>query len=198
MAASNSPQFKLILLGDFGVGKTTLFHRVRTGCFLEVAHALGQHFCMCEKTLPIKLNRSHFQVQVSLWDTAGEERFLSLSNCYYHSADAVLLVYSLQHLLSFDNLSHWRYMARQYCTDADIFLLGNKSDLESHVPEEKAERFAAEHGISGRFKVSAKTGENVDWSLQEILQHLLVKKEFQRSGLHTPLQEVGYYSHCGC
>ncbi|XP_062986015.1 ras-related protein Rab-26-like [Elgaria multicarinata webbii] len=198
MAASTTLKFKLILLGDFGVGKTTLFHRIRTGRFLEGAHALGQHMCMCEKMLPLKHNRSSLQAQISLWDTAGEERFLSLSSCYYRSTDAVLLVYSLQGLLSFDSLSHWLHVARHYCADADIFLLGNKSDLESCIPEEKAEKFAVEHGTSGRFKVSAKTGENVERCLQEMMEQLLLKKESQHSGLHAPLQEACYYSHCGC
>ncbi|XP_053099756.1 ras-related protein Rab-13-like [Hemicordylus capensis] len=198
MAAASSPKFKLILLGDFGVGKTTLFHRIRTGHFLEHAHTLGQHMDTCEKTLSLKHHRSHLQVQISLWDTAGEERFLSLSSCYYRDADAVLLVYSIPGPVSFDNLSHWLCVARQYCADADIFLLGNKSDLEPCVSEEKAERFAVEHCASGKYKVSAKTGENVDQCLQEMVERLLRKKEFQRSGFHPPLQEVGYYSHCGC
>uniref|UniRef100_A0A8C4XVN8 Uncharacterized protein n=1 Tax=Gopherus evgoodei TaxID=1825980 RepID=A0A8C4XVN8_9SAUR len=54
---------------------------------------------------------------ISLWDTAGEERFLSLSSCYYRDADAVLLLYSVQSQLSFDSLPHWVYVARQYCPD---------------------------------------------------------------------------------
>ncbi|KAJ6624816.1 hypothetical protein lerEdw1_014805, partial [Lerista edwardsae] len=63
MAASSPPKFKLILLGDFGVGKTTLFHRVRTGHFLQRAHAVGQHPGVCEKALPLKPPRSSLQVQ---------------------------------------------------------------------------------------------------------------------------------------
>ncbi|KAF7237215.1 Ras-related protein Rab-26 [Varanus komodoensis] len=158
MAAPATPKYKLILLGDFGVGKTTLFHRVRTGSFLEGPHGVGQHLCMCEKVLPVRHGRSNLQAQISLWDTAGEERFLSLSSCYFRRADAVLLLYSLHGPLSFDSLTHWVHVARHYCAEADIFILGNKSDLESQVPEEKAERFSVEHSTSGRFRVSAKTG----------------------------------------
>ncbi|XP_066482512.1 ras-related protein Rab-26-like [Tiliqua scincoides] len=197
MAASSPPTFKLILLGDFGVGKTTLFHRVRTGHFLQGAHTIDQHMGVCEKALPLKHSRSGLQVQISLWDTAGEERFLSLNNCYFRDADAVLLMYSVSGPVSFDSLSHWLYVARQYCADADVFLLGNKSDLENCVPEEKAERFAEEHSASGRYKVSAKTGENVNWCLQEVADKLFLKKEYQRSGIHA-LQEAGYLSHCSC
>lgn len=54
----------MILLGDFGVGKTTFFHRIRTGHFLEEAHALGQHVSVCEKNVPLKHSRSHPQAQV--------------------------------------------------------------------------------------------------------------------------------------
>lgn len=55
--------------------------------------------------------------QISLWDTAGEERFLSLNSCYFRDASAVLLMYSLSGPLSFDSLSHWLHVARQYCAD---------------------------------------------------------------------------------
>ncbi|XP_077209684.1 transmembrane protein 276 isoform X2 [Paroedura picta] len=198
MEASPHWKFKLIFLGDFGVGKTSLFHRIRTGRFLQTAHVLGCHMGTCDKTLLLKLNRSNLQVQICLWDTAGEERFLSLSSCYFRDADAILLTYSVQSPPSFDSLSHWVFVARRYCADADIFLLGNKSDLESCVPEEKAERFATEHSTSGWYRVSAKTGENVDRCLQEVVEQLFLKKEFHRSSPHTPLQEDGYYSRCGC
>ncbi|XP_054841615.1 ras-related protein Rab-26-like [Eublepharis macularius] len=198
MAAASHWKFKLILLGDFGVGKTTLFHRIRTGHFVERAHVVGQHMGVCEKTLPLRHTSSNPQVQISLWDTAGEERFLSLSSCYYRDADAALLMYSVHSPPSFDSLAHWLFVARQHCVDADIFLLGTMIDLESCIPEEKVERFATEHSTSGRYKVSAKTGENVDRCLQEVVEQLFLKKEFQGSGLHTPLQEDGCYSHCEC
>ncbi|XP_060627729.2 ras-related protein Rab-19-like [Anolis sagrei] len=191
-------RFKFVLLGDFGVGKTTFFHRIRTGLFLEEAHSLSQHMSLCERTMPLKHGRSTLQAQVALWDTAGEERFLSLSSCYFRNADAVLLVYSLHAPGSFDSLPHWAYVATENCADADIFLLGNKSDLENCISEEKAEKFAAEHSAAGRFKVSAKTGENVERSLQEMVERLFLRKEFQRSGLQVPLPEVGYYNSCGC
>ncbi|XP_073186001.1 ras-related protein Rab-7a-like [Lepidochelys kempii] len=151
-------KFKLILLGDFGVGKTTLFHHVRAGRFLQGAHAPTEHLAICERTMQLSLPQAPRLAQISLWDTAGEERFLSLSSCYYRGTDAVLLVYSVQSQLSFDSLPHWVCMARQHCPEAPIFLLGNKTDLEPCLPEDKAEKFSVEHRIAGRFNVSAKTG----------------------------------------
>ncbi|XP_043365814.1 ras-related protein Rab-35-like isoform X1 [Dermochelys coriacea] len=151
-------KFKLILLGDFGVGKTTLFHRVRAGRFLQGAHAPDEHLAICERTVQLSLPQAPHLAQISLWDTAGEERFLSLSSCYYRDTDAVLLLYSVQSQLSFDSLPRWVYVARQYCPEAPIFLLGNKTDLEPCLPEDKAEKFSVEHRIAGRFNVSAKTG----------------------------------------
>ncbi|XP_050795421.1 ras-related protein Rab-32-like isoform X1 [Gopherus flavomarginatus] len=110
-------KFKLILLGDFGVGKTTLFHRIRAGRFLQGAHAPNEHLAVCKRTVRLSHPQTPGLVQISLWDTAGEERFLSLSSCYYRDADAVLLLYSAQSQLSFDSLPHWVYVARQYCPD---------------------------------------------------------------------------------
>uniref|UniRef100_A0A674I0F0 Uncharacterized protein n=1 Tax=Terrapene triunguis TaxID=2587831 RepID=A0A674I0F0_9SAUR len=109
--------FKLILLGDFGVGKTTLFHRIRAGRFLPGPHAPNEHLAICKKTVQLSHPQAPGSAQISLWDTAGEERFLSLSSCYYRDTDAVLLLYSAQSQLSFDSLPHWVYVARQYCPD---------------------------------------------------------------------------------
>ncbi|XP_030409850.1 uncharacterized protein LOC115647194 isoform X1 [Gopherus evgoodei] len=110
-------KFKLILLGDFGVGKTTLFHRIQAGRFLQGAHAPNEYLAVCKRTVRLSHPQIPGLVQISLWDTAGEERFLSLSSCYYRDADAVLLLYSVQSQLSFDSLPHWVYVARQYCPD---------------------------------------------------------------------------------
>ncbi|KAH1178028.1 hypothetical protein KIL84_011730 [Mauremys mutica] len=119
MATAPPPglKFKLILLGDFGVGKTTLFHRIRAGRFLPGARAPNEHLAVCQSTVRLSHPQSPGLVQISLWDTAGEERFLSLSSCYYRGADAVLLLYSAQSQLSFDSLPHWVCVARQYCLD---------------------------------------------------------------------------------
>ncbi|CAM5087886.1 unnamed protein product [Eretmochelys imbricata] len=191
-------KFKLILLGDFGVGKTTLFHRVRAGRFLQGAHAPAEHLAICERTMQLSLPQDPRLAQISLWDTAGEERFLSLSSCYYRGTDAVLLVYSVQSQLSFDSLPHWVCMARQHCPEAPIFLLGNKTDLEPCLPEDKAEKFSVEHRIAGRFNVSAKTGENVDRCVQDVVRLLVLESDAGCGRLTVPLQEAGSSSPCAC
>nr|XP_042702418.1 ras-related protein Rab-26-like isoform X4 [Chrysemys picta bellii] len=185
-------KFKLILLGDFGVGKTTLFHRIRVGRFLQGAHAPNEHLAICKRTVQLSHPPIPGLAQISLWDTAGEERFLSLSSCYYRDTDAVLLLYSAQSQLSFDSLPHWVYVARQYCPD------GNKTDLEPRLPEDKAEKFSVEHRIAGRFNVSAKTGENVDRCVQDVVQLLVLKSDAGRSRLTVSLQEADSSSPCAC
>ncbi|XP_037747763.1 ras-related protein Rab-13 isoform X2 [Chelonia mydas] len=191
-------KFKLILLGDFGVGKTTLFHRIRAGRFLQGAHTADEHLAICERTVQLSLPQAPRLAQISLWDTAGEERFLSLSSCYYRDTDAVLLVYNVQSQLSFDSLPHWVCVARQHCPEAPIFLLGNKTDLEPCLPEDKAEKFSVEHRIAGRFNVSAKTGENVDRCVQGVVQLLVLESDAGCGRLTVPLQEAGSSSPCVC
>ncbi|XP_039382576.1 ras-related protein Rab-30-like isoform X2 [Mauremys reevesii] len=200
MATAPPPglRFKLILLGDFGVGKTTLFHRIRAGCFVPGPLAPNEHLAVCQRTVRLSHPQSPGLVQISLWDTAGEERFLSLSSCYYRGADAVLLLYSAQSQLSFDSLPHWVRVAQQYCPDALIFLLGNKTDLEPRLPEEKAERFSMEHEVVDRFNVSAKTGENVDRCMQDVVQRLVLKSGPGSNGLTERLQEADSSSPCAC
>ncbi|KAG6926942.1 ras-related protein Rab-26-like, partial [Chelydra serpentina] len=192
------PKFKLILLGNFGVGKTTLFHRIRAGRFLRGAHAPNEHLAVCKKIVQLSHPQAPPLAQISLWDTAGEERFLSLSNCYYRDTDAVLLLYSAQSQLSFDSLPHWVCVARQHCPEAPIFLLENKTDLDPRLPEDKAEAFSVEHGIAGRFNVSAKTGENVDRCVRDVVQLLVLESPAGGSRLTVSPQEAGSASPCAC
>ncbi|XP_074842606.1 ras-related protein Rab-26-like [Carettochelys insculpta] len=192
------PEFKLILLGDFGVGKTTLFHRIRVGRFLQGPHTLHEHMGICEKTVQLGRPQAPRLVQISLWDTAGDERFLSLSSCYYRGAHAVLLLYSVQSQLSFDSLPHWVCVGRQHCPEAPIFLLGNKADLELHLPKDTAERFVLEHSLAGHFHVSAKTGKNVARCVQAVVEPLTLRREARRSSLQALQPEADAPSVCGC
>ncbi|EMP25904.1 Cysteine and histidine-rich protein 1-A [Chelonia mydas] len=110
-------KFKLILLGDFGVGKTTLFHRIRAGRFLQGAHTADEHLAICERTVQLSLPQAPRLAQAPF--RAGPQGAVQTP---------------------------------------PIFLLGNKTDLEPCLPEDKAEKFSVEHRIAGRFNVSAKTG----------------------------------------
>ncbi|XP_043922239.1 ras-related protein Rab-10-like [Protopterus annectens] len=150
-------RLKLILLGEFGVGKTSFFCRVKHGYFPKstLSTLSPDDF---QKTYHVLHNGQPQEVEVTLWDTVGEERFDSLSTTYYRYTSAAILMYSVDRQETLEHLVHWINSARSYCDDVKLFLVGNKNDLEDKIPKDKVRRFAQEHKIQSVFKLSAKTG----------------------------------------
>ena len=94
--------FKLIIIGNSGVGKSCLMHRVTSNEFLEDHEVtVGVEF----GSLIIKMEETVFKLQI--WDTAGQESFQSITKIFYRGAHAVLLTYSIASLASFQKLVHW-------------------------------------------------------------------------------------------
>ncbi|XP_022611402.1 ras-related protein Rab-33B-like [Seriola dumerili] len=151
--------FKVLVIGDSGVGKTCLTHRLCAGQFPDRVEAtIGVDFR--ERLLDIDGEK----IKLQLWDTAGQERFRkSMVQHYYRNAHAVLFVYDVTCPASFRGLISWIEECRQNSLGQEIprFLVGNKSDLrdpsrtEGQVSQEQATRFAKVHGMMF-FETSAK------------------------------------------
>lgn len=151
--------FKVLVIGDSGVGKTCLTHRLSAGEFPCRAEAtIGVDFR--ERVLEIDGEK----IKLQLWDTAGQERFRkSMVQHYYRNVHAVLFIYDVTCPASFVGLTSWIEECRQHCLGQDMprFLVGNKSDLrdtsrtDSQVTQERATSFAKTHGMMF-FETSAK------------------------------------------
>lgn len=151
--------FKLIVIGDSGVGKSCLMHRVTTNEFMEDHEVtVGVEF----GTLLLKIEDTKIKLQI--WDTAGQENFQSITKIFYRGAHAVLLTYNITSLDSFSNMDYWHSEFKsQSEPDALAYLIGNKKDCEDQreVDLDKAEKFRDIKGIDMFNETSAKTGENV-------------------------------------
>ena len=151
--------FKMIIIGNSGVGKSCLMHRVTTNEFSEDHEVtVGVEF----GSLLMRMEDSILKLQI--WDTAGQESFQSITKIFYRGAHAVLLTYSIASKLSFQNLDHWLSEVRQQSeADAIVILVGNQKDRETEreVSREEAERFARDNKIDLYIETSAKTSENV-------------------------------------
>lgn len=105
------------------------------------------------------------QVKLSVWDTAGQEAYKSITRSYYRGAAGALLVYDVTRRQTFEQVLSWLEDARLHCSSSEmvVVLVGNKSDLEHRrqVPREDGERFAAQHGLMF-IETSAKESVNVD------------------------------------
>jgi small GTP-binding protein len=152
-------QFKLVLLGESAVGKSSLVLRFVKGQFLEYQEStIGAAFL----TQTVCLNDT--TVKFEIWDTAGQERYHSLAPMYYRGAQAAIVVYDITNADSFDRAKSWvKELQRQGNPNIVIALAGNKVDLETKrsISTEDAQSYADENGILF-METSAKTAANVN------------------------------------
>ncbi|CAG9329233.1 unnamed protein product [Blepharisma stoltei] len=184
--ATKRYQQKIIVLGDSGVGKTSLLNRyVRQEFSQNYRATIGADFLSKE----ITVDDRHISLQ--LWDTAGQERFQSLGMAFYRGADCCLLVYDMTNLKSFQSLANWRdeFLKQSSPNDPATFpfiVLGNKSDLvnERVVSEAMAQQWAKENDLI-LIEVSAKEGKSVEEGFQEGARKAM-KREQQSQPILKP------------
>ncbi|KAK3581083.1 hypothetical protein CHS0354_033871 [Potamilus streckersoni] len=165
---TDTPRFKAVLLGEGGVGKSSLFLRIKDNVFGETLQpTIGIE--SCSKSLYVGGEKVLFQI----WDTSGVEKFQSLTRSYYRNTQVVLLVYSVQDSTSLQLLTRWIKDADDHAPNAMRFLIGNKCDLEKSLSDQSVNNFAAMHECVNVFSTSAKTGEGIDRALVKITEKLL-------------------------
>lgn len=162
---------KLIVLGDSGVGKTTIIHDFINQEFrADFKTTIGADFSSATCYVGDK------QVELQIWDTAGEERFHSVGAAFYRGTDACILVYDLTHRHSFERLEVWRKDLIQKAgierpEDFPFVVLANKADLEEQrqVGQAEAKAYMENKGCP-LFEVSAKSGQNVEEAFQKVAE----------------------------
>jgi len=179
-------QFKLVLLGESAVGKSSLVLRFVKGQFLEFQEStIGAAFL----TQTVCLNDT--TVKFEIWDTAGQERYHSLAPMYYRGAQAAIVVYDITSSESFERAKAWvKELQRQGNPNIVIALAGNKVDLASHrkVQIEDAQSYSDENGIL-YMETSAKTAANVNELFVAI-----AKKSCQNHNNQNLLQKIRFPS----
>lgn len=158
--ASKSKQIKLVLLGESGVGKSSIALRYVRGEFNENGEAtIGAAFLT--KTVNVRGQNIKFDI----WDTAGQERYHSLAPMYYRGAPAAIVVYDVTSVSSFNRAQAWiKELLQQANSQMVICLAGNKADMASEkraVSREDGKEHSEEHGLLFT-ETSAKTGLNVE------------------------------------
>lgn len=167
-------RFKVILLGDIAVGKTSILSRFVEDKFtMEYKCNVGVEFKVKSLFLDEKTG-----ADLQIWDTCGEERFRTITRQYYRDTYGVILIFDLTNKNSFEKLSTWLEDINEYGPkEISIILIGNKSDLieERKILFNEAYNFANKHNLQ-YIEVSAKTGNNVGL-LFEHLTKAMVKRE---------------------
>ena len=151
--------FKLLLIGDSGVGKSCLLLRFADDTYTEsYISTIGVDF----KIRTIELDGKTIKLQI--WDTAGQERFRTITSSYYRGAHGIIVVFDVTDQESFNNVKQWLHEIDRYaCQNVKKLLVGNKCDLASKraVPTEQAQEFADSLGIQ-YLETSAKNSTNVE------------------------------------
>ncbi|KAJ8248753.1 hypothetical protein GJAV_G00227370 [Gymnothorax javanicus] len=159
MAKTYDYLFKLLLIGDSGVGKTCLLFRFSEDAFnTTFISTIGIDF----KIRTIELNGKKIKLQI--WDTAGQERFRTITTAYYRGAMGIMLVYDITNEKSFDNIKNWiRNIEEHASADVERMVLGNKCDMNEkrQVSKERGEKLAIDYGIKF-LETSAKSSINVE------------------------------------
>ncbi|KAL9332565.1 hypothetical protein ACSQ67_002175 [Phaseolus vulgaris] len=158
--------FKIVLIGDSGVGKSNILSRFTRNEFcLESKSTIGVEFAT--RTLQVEGKT----VKAQIWDTAGQERYRAITSAYYRGAVGALLVYDITKRQTFENVQRWLRELRDHAdSNIVIMMAGNKSDLNHlrAVSTEDAESLAEREGLSF-LETSALEAFNVEKAFQTIL-----------------------------
>ncbi|ELP84581.1 hypothetical protein EIN_171560 [Entamoeba invadens IP1] len=171
--------FKLLLIGDSGVGKSCLLLRFADDTYTDTHIAtIGVDF----KIKTVQINGLNVKLQI--WDTAGQERFRTITSSYYRGAQGIIVVYSVIDLQTFQNVRQWLQEIERYASESVIkLLIGNKCDLEDEraVTVEQGQELANSLNVSF-MESSAKKALNVDELFNKIATDIM--KNLQTS--NTP------------
>jgi len=171
----NIPQIKLILLGDSGVGKSSIIKRYMEDSFEDnITSTLGSSFL--EKTVNVKGKK----VKIEVWDTAGQEEFRSVTKIFVKNSKIIILVYNVTDKNSFDGLNYWYdFIQKELGQNVILGLAGNKTDLifedgfDEEITSEEGKEFAKK--INANFAlVSAKeSGKEINSLFTQCIESYL-------------------------
>ena len=183
--------FKVILVGDSSVGKTSLINRYVLNRFeKEYKATIGCDFL----AKAIALDGVEYSLQI--WDTAGNERYNSVVNSFYRGSDGVVVVFDVTNQKSFDNVDYWLRQFREGVSNDDVpvILAGNKVDVDTARPDSDLRRVvtaaqaASKIGYATYIETSAKTSQSVEELFRELLRLMIQKRGNEGSiGESAPL-----------
>ncbi|XP_054985494.1 ras-related protein Rab-19-like [Sorex araneus] len=166
-------QFKVIIIGDSGVGKTCVLQHFATGVY-----SAAQQSTISVDFILRSLDIDGKKVKMQLWDTAGQESYGAITRSYYRRVDAAIIAYDVTRRSSFESVPHWIDEVKEYgATDTVIMLMGTKSDLceRRQVLFEEACAMAEKHGLLVALETSAKESRNINEAFELSAKALIAR-----------------------
>ncbi len=166
--------FKITILGDAAVGKTSLINQFVEGAFQEdYKPTLGANIVRKD----VNLEDVNAQVRLIMWDLAGQEKYNVIRSMYFQGCVGALVVYDVTRFQTFENVeSKWLKDFKKYVKrEGAYILIGNKIDLSDQrtVPEEKGKELAEKIQASDYIETSAKFGDNVEMAFKKLVYQIL-------------------------
>jgi len=168
--------FKITIIGEGSVGKTSLIKKFTQGSFQkEYIKTIGAQFSEYDAEI------SGDTIRLLFWDIAGQDDFLFLRPSFYRESRAAIIVYSLEEndlgRRSFEHITDWLEDIKKYCGDIPIVLFANKVDLidENNLNKTKIQELVKERDFLAYYLTSAKTGQGVHEAFNTIINKLYSK-----------------------
>ena len=171
---------KLVIIGDSGVGKSNYLLRFVEGEFCPIESTVGFDY----KSKMCYLPNAKKKVKFQIWDTAGQEKYMSINKNLFQRVQGIILMYDITVPKSFENLNKWMSVIKQLADGIPLILIGNKIDLEKErkISKERGQQFANDNNID-IFESSGKSGVNVEESFIFLGEQILrLNKNYKTSG----------------
>lgn len=167
--------FKIVIVGDWGVGKTSLVKNFVDQSFsVDYLPTIGANVLV--KEIELEHGGRPVDVTLSIWDLAGQDEFKAMRAAYYTGATGGLFVADLTRISSFENLTNWHEEFERFVKpDSPVILLANKSDLEHYLDFSYIEETGGKIDAVQVYKTSALEGDFVHKSFQELARRMLQK-----------------------
>ena len=181
-------KFKIAVIGDQFVGKTSLLYKYLNKDELVKA-TIGN-------TYEIKITSfDGKKVTINFIDTSGQDKFKAITKSIFHEADGFIIVFDLNNEISFDNILYWFYEIKNTIDihDTEILMIGNKNDLERKVSLERIHNFEKINNLGIEYlfhETSAKTGDGIDESIQILIEKLIKHYENNKKNNKTKPKNI--------
>ncbi len=166
--------FKVVIVGDGGVGKSTMVQRLTTGQYIPQKITIGTDLATKDVEIDNKLS-----VRLQIWDFAGERRFRLFLPNYSRGAVGCLLCYDITRRISFESLKEWYKIVNYNANNPVFILVGEKLDLADNqrsVSFDQAEEFKKKYNVEYFFETSSKNGKNNKTIFKTLTRSILEKK----------------------
>ncbi len=184
--------FKILVIGESSVGKTCLLLRYTEDTF-NASHlaTIGIDFKLKELMIDDKL------IKLQIWDTAGQDRYKSITKTYYKGSQGIVLVYDVTSMDTFEKIQHWiKQIENNASRNVKKVLVGNKCDKEERqVSTEQGQKLADEKGIKF-FETSAKTNENVKEMFEYLTNEIFRNYEEKEESINIKKAKEEHHKCC--